>query len=189
MAFTSLRYSDLKRLKVSDVSDDHIEIYTEKTDVLLNIPLVSYAKALVEKYKGKGKNGLMFPVISNQNLNDYIKEAAKEVGLDRQVVQVSYSGNTKHETVNKLCDITTCHVARKTFVCSSIHLGIPQSVVMKCTGHSDYRAMRPYIEVADETTARELAKWELQSKKVEIGILLEKVSEEKLDKVLKLLRA
>ena len=189
MAFTSLRYSDLKRLKVSDVSDDHIEIYTEKTDVLLNIPLVSYAKALVEKYKGKGKNGLMFPVISNKNLNDYIKEAAKEVGLNRQVVQVSYSGNTKHETVNKLCDITTCHVARKTFVCSSIHLGIPQSVVMKCTGHSDYRAMRPYIEVADETTARELAKWELQSKKVEIGILLEKVSEEKLDKVLKLLRA
>ena len=68
-------------------------------------------------------------------------------------------------------------------------MGIPQSVVMKCTGHSDYRAMRPYIEVADETTARELAKWDLQSKKVEIGTLLEKVSEEKLDEVLKLLRA
>jgi hypothetical protein len=49
--------------------------------------------------------------------------------------------------------------------------------------------MRPYIEVADETTARELAKWDLQSKKVEIGTLLEKVSEEKLDEVLKLLRA
>jgi len=32
-----------------------------------------------------GKNGLMFPVISNQKLNDYIKEAAQEVGLDRQV--------------------------------------------------------------------------------------------------------
>lgn len=189
MAFTSLRYSDLSQLKESDVSDDHIEIYTEKTDVLLNIPLVSYAKALVEKYKGKGKNGLMFPVISNQNLNDYIKEAAKEVGLDRQVVQVSYSGNTKHETVDKLCDIISCHAARRTFVCSSIHLGIPQSVVMKCTGHSDFRAMRPYIEVADETTARELAKWDLQSKKVEIGILLDKVSEDKLDEVLKLLRA
>jgi hypothetical protein len=60
---------------------------------------------------------------------------------------------------------------------------------MKCTGHADFRAMRPYIEVADETTARELAKWDLQTKKLEISILLEKVSEEKLDKVLKLLRA
>lgn len=189
MAFTSLRYSDLSKLKISDVSDDHIEIYTEKTDVLLNIPLVSYAKALVEKYKGKGKNGLMFPIISNQKLNDYIKEAAKEVGLNRQVVQVGYSGNTKSETIDRLCDILSCHDARRTFVCNSLHLGISQSVVMKCTGHADFRAMRPYIEVADETTARELAKWDLQSKKVEIGILLEKASEDKLDEVLKLLRA
>lgn len=189
MAFTSLRYSDLSKLKVSDVYDDHIEIYTEKTDALLNIPIVSYAKKIIDKYKGKGKNGLMFPVISNQKLNDYIKEAAKEVGLDRQVVQVSYSGNTKIETIDKIYDILSCHDARRTFVCNSIHLGIPQSVVMKCTGHSDFRAMRPYIEVADETTARELAKWDLQSKKVEIGILLEKVSEDKLDEVLKLLRA
>lgn len=60
---------------------------------------------------------------------------------------------------------------------------------MKCTGHSDFRAMRPYIEVADETTARELSKWDLQAKKVEIGILLEKASEDKLEQVLKLLRA
>ena len=189
MAFTSLRYSDFSRLKVSDVYDDHIELYTEKTDVMLSIPLVSYAKALVEKYKGMGKNGLMFPVISNQKLNDYIKEAAQEVGLDRQVVQVSYSGNTKHETVDKLCNIMSCHDARRTFVCSSLHLGIPQSVVMKCTGHSDFRAMRPYIEVADETTARELSKWDLQAKKVEIGILLEKASDDKLEQVLKLLKA
>lgn len=189
MAFTSLRYSDFSRLKVSDVYDDHIELYTEKTDVMLSIPLVSYAKALVEKYKGMGKNGLMFPVISNQKLNDYIKEAAQEVGLDRQVVQVSYSGNTKHETVDKLCNIMSCHDVRRTFVCSSLHLGIPKSVVMKCTGHSDFRAMRPYIEVADETTARELSKWNLQTKKVEIGILLEKASDDKLEQVLKLLRA
>ena len=45
------------------------------------------------------------------------------------------------------------------------------------------------IEVADETTARELAKWNLQSKKAEIGVLLDKANEEKLDEVLKLLRA
>ena len=49
--------------------------------------------------------------------------------------------------------------------------------------------MRPYIEVADETTARKLSKWNLQAKKVEIGILLEKASEDKLEQVLKLLRA
>lgn len=82
----------------------------------------------------------------------------------------------------------SCHDARRTFVCSSLHLGIPQSVVMKCTGHSDFRAMRPYVEVTDETTVRELAKWNLQSKKVEIDILFDKANEEKLDEVIKLLR-
>ena len=189
MAFTSLRYSDFSRLKVSDVYEDHIELYTEKTDVMLSIPLVSYAKALVEKYKGMGQSSLMFPKISNQKLNKYIKEAAQLVGLNRQVVQVSYSGNKKHESIDRLCDILSCHTARRTFVCSSLHLGIPQSVVMKCTGHSDFRAMRPYIEVADETTARELAKWNLQAKKVEIETLLENTSEDKLNQLLKVLRA
>ncbi|MBQ3190250.1 MAG: hypothetical protein IJB61_03250 [Bacteroides sp] len=42
--------------------------------------------------------------------------------------------------------------------------------------------------MADETTVRELSKWDLQAKKIEIGILLEKASEDKLDQVLKLLR-
>jgi hypothetical protein len=29
-------------------------------------------------------------------------------------------------------------------------LGIPAHVVMKWTGHKDYKAMRPYIDIADK---------------------------------------
>ena len=29
--------------------------------------------------------------------------------------------------------------------------GIPPQVIMKMTGHSDYKAMKPYIEVAERT--------------------------------------
>jgi len=29
--------------------------------------------------------------------------------------------------------------------------GIPPQIVMKWTGHSDYHAMKPYIEIADKT--------------------------------------
>ena len=29
-------------------------------------------------------------------------------------------------------------------------LGIAPSVVMKWTGHSDYKSMQPYIDIADE---------------------------------------
>ena len=31
--------------------------------------------------------------------------------------------------------------------------GIPPQVVMKWTGHSDYKAMRPYIDIAEKTKA------------------------------------
>ena len=31
--------------------------------------------------------------------------------------------------------------------------GIPPQVVMKWTGHADYKAMRPYIDIAEKTKA------------------------------------
>ena len=44
----------------------------------------------------------------------------------------------------------TTHVGRKTFICNSLMLGIAPQIVMKWTGHSDYAAMKPYIEIADK---------------------------------------
>ncbi len=29
----------------------------------------------------------------------------------------------------------------------------PRQVVMKCTGHSDYKAMKPYMDIADSIKA------------------------------------
>ena len=41
--------------------------------------------------------------------------------------------------------------ARRTFICFALSNGIPPQVVMKWTGHSDYKAMRPYIDIAEKT--------------------------------------
>ena len=65
-------------------------------------------------------------------------------------------------------------------------LAIVDSYVKK---HIPVHELSKEFEVADDTTARELVKWDLQSKKVEIDILLDKANEEKLDEVIKLLRA
>ena len=46
--------------------------------------------------------------------------------------------------------LMTTHVGRKTFICNSLMLGIAPQIVMKWTGHSDYAAMKPYIEIADK---------------------------------------
>lgn len=176
MAFTSLRYSDLKALKKSDIKEDCLEIYTEKTDDMLRIPLTSYAKQLLEKYANNpGIN--VFSVPSNQKLNDYIKEAAKVAGLDREVTEVYYSGKVKHEAVNKLYETLSCHDGRRTFVCCSLAFGISATTVMSCTGHADYKAMQPYIDVADETARKEIKKWDKQSNRSKLLELIDQLDD------------
>ena len=194
MAFTSLRYSDLENLKKANVFDDHIEICTKKTHDKLSIPLTIHAKEIINKYKDEDyKNGKMFRVYANQKINELLKKAAKKVGLDREVVLVYYQGNTRTEEVKKFYEIIGCHDARRTFVCCSLAFGIPPTVVMSCTGHSTYNAMKPYIEVADETQRLELAKWDKADNqsdiRSDIAKKLEGVDEATLTKVLELLKS
>ncbi|KAA6310195.1 Tyrosine recombinase XerC, partial [termite gut metagenome] len=40
-----------------------------------------------------------------------------------------------------------------------LSLGIPAQVVMKWTGHSDYTAMKPYIDIADDIKAGAMDKF------------------------------
>lgn len=193
MAFTSLRYSDMVNLRKANVKGDHIEICTQKTHDNLTIPLTMHAKEIIDKYKNETyKDGKMFNVYENQVINRLLKEAAREVGLDREVIQVYYQGTKRHEEVKKFHEIIGCHDGRRTFVCCSLAFGIPPTVVMSCTGHSTYQAMRPYIEVSDETQRTELAKWDQKAKakstiKGDIAKRLADVDDETLKKVLELL--
>lgn len=126
---------------------------------------------------------LFFRYHQNQKLNDYLKEAAKLAGLDREITQVYFKGNTRHEDTYKFWEQISCHDARRTFVCCSLALGIPPSVVMSCTGHSDYESMKPYIEVADETQKLEMDKWNTHQYKSRIIEELDKMDSEQLKKL------
>ncbi len=194
MAFTSLRYSDLSNLKKANIVDDHIETFAQKTRKKVSIPLIDDAKELIYKYKDQeNKNGKVFRVYANQKLNQLIKRAAKKAGLDREVMKVYYNGNTRHEEVKKFHEIIGCHDARRTFVCCSLAFKIQPTVVMSCTGHSTYNAMRPYIEVTSETQKNEMEIWNRSEKqsalKNDITKILEGVDEATLIKVLELLKS
>lgn len=179
MAFTSLRYSDLAALRPVNIVDGYLDICTEKTDDKLHISLNEYAQEIIDKYSWY-KGDTVFPVPSNQKPNDYLKEAAKMAGLDREIVQVYFKGNTRYEDTYKFWEQISCHDARRTFVCCSLALGIPTSVVMSCTGHSDYESMRPYIEVADETQKMQMEKWNSHQYKSGIIERLDKMGSEQL---------
>lgn len=63
-------------------------------------------------------------------------------------------------TIKKKYELITPHVGRKSFICNCLALGIPVNVVMKWTGHKDYKSMKPYIDVADSIKAREMKKFD-----------------------------
>ena len=47
---------------------------------------------------------------------------------------------------------------RKTFIVQALSRGIPPNIVMKWTGHSDYKAMKPYIDITGSIKASAMPK-------------------------------
>lgn len=158
--FTSLRYSDVANLRRSDVYPEYIRVTTVKTAETLEIELNDYAKTILQKYEGEHYPGdLALPVISAQRMNDYLRELGKMVGLDTPIRQVYYSGSERMEEVRPKYEYITTHCGRRTFICNALSLGIPVDVVMRWTGHSDYAAMKPYIDIADKVKTVEMKKF------------------------------
>lgn len=157
--FTGLRHSDAFNLRRSDIKDDCIEVTTKKTADSLVIDLSNVSKGILEKYKDiPFPDNKALPVISNQKMNDYLEELCKLAGLDEEIRLTSYHGGKRTDEVKKKYELLTTHSARRSFICNSLAAGIPVNVVMKWTGHSDYQAMKPYIDVADSIKAKEMDK-------------------------------
>lgn len=162
MCFTGLRYSDLEALCKSNIVGDCLDIYTKKTSDHLIIPLLPEAKEILDRYS-QLQTTKALPVPSNQKLNQFIKEAAKAADLDRMVSEVKCVGRElRPQEPKPLHEVLTNHAARRTFVCIAISNDIPESIIMKITGHKTYQAMLPYIDVAGGTVKKELlSKWKL----------------------------
>ena len=158
--FTGLRYSDVFNLRKSDIKGDHIEVTTVKTSDSLIIELNNHSKAILDKYKDVAfEDDKVLPVITNQKMNDYLKELAELVGIDEPVRQTYYRGNERIDEVTPKYALLGTHAGRRTFICNALALGIPPQVVMKWTGHSDYKAMKPYIDIADDIKANAMSKF------------------------------
>ena len=150
-AFTCLRYSDMANLHRYDVQDGAISVVTQKTNARLQIKLNSYAQAILDKYKDQYFPGdLALPVISNQKMNQYLKEICELCGFNEPIHITGFRKGRRYDiTVPKYSEIST-HCGRKTFICFMLSIGIAPQVVMKFTGHADYKSMKPYIDIAEK---------------------------------------
>ena len=158
--FSGIRYSDVFNLKRANVTDSSIQITTVKTADSLSIELNNITKSILDKYKNeKFPEDKALPVISNQKMNDRLKELCKLAGIDTPINITYYKGNQRIEEIHPKYELISTHAARRTFICSALAMNIPPQVVMKWTGHSDYKAMKPYIDIADEIKADAMKKF------------------------------
>ena len=159
--FTSLRYSDVSKLKRENIQDDTIRFVSTKTSDNITIDLNKYSRQIYEKYKDEEfKDNLALPVVSNQKMNKWIKDCCCLAGINSSVTYTYYKGSERIDEVKPKCEMIGTHSGRRTFICNALIMGIPASTVMEWTGHSDYKAMRPYIGVADKEKKIQMAKFD-----------------------------
>lgn len=160
--YSGLRHSDLFNLKRSDVHEDHISITTVKTAHSLRIELNDMTRAILDKYKDiPFKDNKALPVLTNQKMNDYIKELCKMAEIDTPVRLTYYKGNERVDEVYPKHQLIGTHAGRRTFICTALSLNIPPDVIMKWTGHRSYKSMMPYIAIADKTKAEAMARFNI----------------------------
>ncbi len=149
--YTSLRYSDVYKLKKHDIKNGKLEIVTQKTTDKLSIKLNDKALILIDKYKKMHfKDDKALPVISNQRMNDYLKELCELAEIDEPVTVIDFVGSKRIENTYPKYSLVGTHTGRRTFICNALINGMPAHAVMKITGHSDYKAMQPYIDIVSK---------------------------------------
>lgn len=159
--FTGLRYSDAAKLRRSDVRDGFIMVVTQKTADSLKIELNKYSRAILSKYADfPFPDDLALPVVSNAKMNEHLKEMGEVAGLSDPTRVVYFMGSERHEEVFPKFELLTTHCGRRTFVVNALTLGIPAEVIMRFTGHSDFKAMKPYMKIVDSLKAQEMAKFD-----------------------------
>jgi integrase len=151
--YTGLRYSDLVSIRTEHVRGDMLRITTQKTKDTVNVPLQARALPIIARYLA----GDVRP-ISNQKLNDYLKELGQLAGITSPIEILKYrGGNRSTETVAKW-EKLGCHTGRRTFVTLSLERGLRPELVMKITGHRTWRAFQRYVNITEQAVKREFAK-------------------------------
>jgi site-specific recombinase XerD len=150
---TGLRYSDLTRITPFNVGPDEIRIRSKKDDDMILIPIGPDLKKILSRYPD-----LKLPTISNQRGNDYLKEIFKATDLNRPILASRWEEGRRVSFFRPLSEIATFHLARRTFITLSLEMGMTPENIMKITGHSDFKAMRPYLKITDRLRKEQFEK-------------------------------
>ena len=155
--FTGLRFSDLEKLHLANISEDHIVLSIQKTKTQNHaIKLNKYAKAILEKYKGTIYEPL--PRISSQRFNEYIKECCEIAEINQPLTIHWFVGNKKKTLTQPKYKFITSHTARKTFITNSLLLGMEPKAIKKIANIKKDAVLDKYMKVTEAFTDEQMDK-------------------------------
>ena len=159
--FSGLRYSDVMDLRWTNIVNNCIDLISKKDSEHLRIELNDVTSTILNKYRDcEFEDGRILPVISNSKMNLHMKDLFRAAGFTELITDVTYAGGQRIEHTSEKWTRVGTHIGRKSFICNALALGVPINVVMKWTGHSDYKSMKPYIDVADSIKSQYMQKFD-----------------------------
>jgi len=138
--FTGLAYIDVANLTPEHIvtmgDKQWIMIKRQKTNVETNVLLLDIPRAIITKYSGKTyRAGKLFPILTNQKMNAYLKEIADLCGIQKHL---------------------TFHLARHTFATMSLSKGVPMESVSKMLGHTNIRTTQIYARITNKKIEQDM---------------------------------
>lgn len=131
--FTGLRFSDLKKLKMSDFYKDKngtkLTIEMQKTKKKLPIYVPEVALSLLPKVEDK--NNPIFYLPKNDYANESLRKWVKDAGISGKLV--------------------TFHVARHTSATLLLSYGVPIAAIQRQLGHTKASTTEIYAELMDKS--------------------------------------
>jgi integrase len=151
--YTGFRYSDLSKvnkysfLKEED-STEFIQLVQQKTGEPITVPVLHVVKEIFEKYD------YQLPSISNQKVNDYIKEVCQMAEINETVSKSITKGGKKITTNYEKWQLVTDHTARRSFATNAYKRGVSTLVIMAITGHKTEKSFMKYIKLDNMEKAK-----------------------------------
>jgi len=129
-AFTAMRFSDYGNIDGLKSTDDFISKRTEKTGTKVVIPMHHVIREILER-----RNNQLPRPVTNQKLNDSLKELGRLAGIDENVDITMTKGGVRVTETFKKWELITTHTARRSG-CTNMYLaGIDAIAIMGFSGH------------------------------------------------------
>lgn len=147
--YTGLRFQDFTTITPENILDGNkLKITTRKTGKTVQIPIHWRVAELLAKYENH-----LPRAISNQKMNDYLKEVGEMAGIDATIEKVLTKGGLRYERNYKKFELMTCHTGRRTFATNTYLAGVPAISIMKLTGHATEAVFMRYLNISGEENA------------------------------------